>query len=224
MKTQLAIFDLAGTTIKDNHDVHKALRSALDEFEINATLEDINEVMGLPKPLAINLLLQKMGARRPSADLVSKIHQAFVTKMTKFYCSDPQFGETDGVSDTFGRLQNRGIKVMIDTGFDRGIADVIIERVGWKCNGLIYASVTSDEVENGRPHPDMIYRAMQIAGVTDSRLVAKVGDTVSDLVEGNSAGCGYVIGVTTGAFSRERLRNETHTHLIDSIPEILDII
>lgn len=224
MKTKLAVFDLAGTTIRDNQDVHKALRAALGEFGINVTIEDINEVMGIPKPLAISLLLQKIGTRNPEMDLVSKIHHTFVNKMTAFYRSDPYFGENEGVSDTFDRLQDLGIKVMIDTGFDRSIADVIIERVGWKHKGLIDASVASDEVENGRPHPDMIYRAMQIAGVTDSRLVAKVGDTVSDLVQGNSAGCGYVIGITTGAFCRERLRNETHTHLIDSIPQVLDII
>jgi phosphoglycolate phosphatase-like HAD superfamily hydrolase len=44
---------------------------------------------------------------------------------------------------------------------------------------------------------------MELAGVTDARKVAKVGDTISDLQEGDAAGCGWIIGVTTGAFSRE---------------------
>jgi len=65
---------------------------------------------------------------------------------------------------------------------------------------------------------------MQLTGVTDASRVAKVGDTASDLQEGIAAGCGLVIGVTTGAFSESELQKEKHTHLIKYIPSILDIL
>jgi len=61
---------------------------------------------------------------------------------------------------------------------------------------------------------------MQLTGVTDAAKVAKVGDTGSDMQEGKSAGCGWVIGITSGAFRREELQSENPTHLIDSIPEL----
>jgi len=64
---------------------------------------------------------------------------------------------------------------------------------------------------------------MEISGVTDVKNVAKIGDTASDMQEGNAAGCGWVIGITTGAFSAEQLAKEEYTHLITKIPEVLSI-
>jgi phosphonatase-like hydrolase len=100
----------------------------------------------------------------------------------------------------------------------------LLDRLGWQKANLIDASVTSDEVPRGRPYPDMIFRAMELTGVRDARAVAKVGDTASDLQEGNAAGCSLVIGVTTGAFSREQLLKEKHTHLVSSLLDIPEII
>jgi phosphoglycolate phosphatase-like HAD superfamily hydrolase len=102
--------------------------------------------------------------------------------------------------------------------------DALIERLGWLKGELLDGSITSDEVEHGRPEPDMIFKAMKLSKVTEASFVAKVGDTASDLVEGTAAGCGLVIGVTTGAYSREELEREPHTHIADSLPEVLQII
>jgi phosphonatase-like hydrolase len=143
--------------------------------------------------------------------------------MVRFYENDPTVAEKDGVSETFRKLKQRKLKVAIDTGFDRKITDSILDRLGWVRHHLIDASVTSDEVPRGRPYPDLIYKAMELTHVNDSQCVAKVGDTASDLLEGNSAGCGWVIGVTTGAFSKADLQKEKHTHLIENVREVLEI-
>jgi len=121
-------------------------------------------------------------------------------------------------------LKANGIKVVVDTGFDRQIVTPLLKRLGWKENNLIDDSVTSDEVKQGRPFPDLIFEAMKRTGVRDVARVAKVGDTASDLHEGTSAGCRYVLGITTGAFSRAELAKEPHTHLIESISELLLIL
>ena len=65
---------------------------------------------------------------------------------------------------------------------------------------------------------------MDIAGIDIPDEVAKVGDTASDLLEGTAAGCKYVIGITSGAFSKEELEKEPHTHLIVHLNEILTIL
>jgi phosphoglycolate phosphatase-like HAD superfamily hydrolase len=64
---------------------------------------------------------------------------------------------------------------------------------------------------------------MELTHVTNSKSVAKVGDTTSDLLEGTSAGCGWVIGVTTGAYTRSELQKEKHTHLVENVRELLEI-
>jgi len=226
MSIQLVVCDLAGTTVKDNKDVHRILQMALIEFDVHITLNDANEVMGLPKPLAIRLLLEKRkeSELKITSGLIDVIHKRFVTEMIHFYHNDDAFGEKEGVSDTFRRLKANGIRVAVDTGFDREITNVILKRVGWVENQLIDASVSSDEVPNGRPHPDLVFKAMQLTEVSDVKAVAKVGDTISDLMEGNNAGCGMVVGVTSGAFSRDRLAQEKHTHLIENIPQLLDVL
>src|SRR3546814_12438900 len=88
-----------------------------------------------------------------------------------------------------------------------------MERVGWIKMGWINFLVTSDEAPHGRPHPDMIFDMMRLAGIEDAGEVTKVGDTEVDIREGQNAGCRYVIGVTTGAFSRPELEKYQPTHI-----------
>lgn len=226
MQVELVVFDLAGTTVKDNREVHKTLQYAMKKHGIEISLEDANTVMGIPKPIAIKKLLQSRytGERIISDQWVESIHQYFVKNMIDFYLHDESVKENEGVSDTFNRLRSQGIHIYLDTGFDRDIAAPLVARLGWKEMGLINGLITSDGDMRGRPHPDMILRAMKLAGVTFASNVAKVGDTPSDMMQGQSAGCGWVIGITTGAFSERQLFTEYHTHLIKQIPEVLPIL
>lgn len=226
MKIELVVFDLAGTTVNDSKDVHRVLKKALANFDVNISIEDANEVMGIPKPIAIEKLIRKRyhGNVDIISDWIKEIHELFVEEMISFYKTDLSVTEKEGVSETFKKLQSHDIKVVVDTGFDRPITDAVLKRMGWLKNHLIDASVTSDEVLRGRPYPDMIFKAMELTGVRDISKVAKVGDTVSDLQEGNSAGCSIVVGVTTGAFAKEELEKVEHTHLIERIPEMIGIL
>ena len=61
---------------------------------------------------------------------------------------------------------------------------------------------------------------MQRCGVSDPARVAKVGDTPADLAQGHNAGCGLVIGVTSGSHTREQLAGHPHTHLIESVADL----
>ncbi len=221
---QLVIFDMAGTTVAGHNEVHHALQQALAHEEVAVTYEEVNVVMGYPKPVAIRRLLEDKldGTSRITEKYVGQIHDDFVRRMIDHYRSDPQVKEKAGVRRTWEALREHDILVALDTGFSRPIADAIITRLGW--SKYIDTSVTSDEVERGRPYPDMIFRAMSRTGVSDVKTVAKVGDTASDLQEGTEAGCAYVIGVTSGAYSAEALQAEPHTHLIEQLPELLPIL
>jgi phosphonatase-like hydrolase len=220
----LIVFDLAGTTVKENYDVQRTLKDSFAKVGLEITIEQANQVMGIPKPIAIRQLLETMNYPTISEDVIRSLHADFVANMISFYELDQTVEENEGVSETFRKIKQHGIKVFVDTGFDRPIVDALLSRMAWQENQLIDGSVTSDEVAHGRPHPDLIFRAMELAGVSDVKRVAKVGDTLSDLGEGNAAGCGLVIGITSGAFTREQLATAPHTHLIGKIPEVLQII
>ncbi|HEY0244604.1 MAG TPA: HAD hydrolase-like protein, partial [Mucilaginibacter sp.] len=49
-------------------------------------------------------------------------------------------------------------------------------------------------------------------------------DTEVDVREGQNAGCKYIIGVTTGSFTRQELEPYNPTHIIDDIAHVTDII
>jgi phosphonatase-like hydrolase len=226
MDIQLAVFDIAGTTLHDESNVGLVLQEVIQEYAgAPVSLPEVNEVMGYAKPWAIRYLLeQKQDARHKDPAFIDSLHRHFVQRMSDHYLHSQGVREKDGAGAVLQALKQRGIKIALDTGFDRAITDVILKRVGWLNNGVIDAVITSDEVPRGRPYPYMIYRAMEQLGVRSIRQVAKIGDTLSDLEEGTNAGCPYVIGITTGAYSKAALQAGPHTHLVDSLEEILDII
>ena len=49
MSVKLVVFDIAGTTVKDNNNVSEAFQSALANNEISVELEKINPLMGYEK-------------------------------------------------------------------------------------------------------------------------------------------------------------------------------
>lgn len=225
MSIRLVVFDMAGTTVEDKNNVHEALISGFASQQLTITLDDANRVMGIPKPVAITQLLREnFGQKNTDVALVARIHNVFVKEMISFYSNDSSVKPKIGAEETFAQLHLQNIKVVLDTGFSRDIADTIIYRFNWQRNNLIDGSVTSDEVQNGRPYPDLIHKAMKDQGVYFANEVAKVGDTMSDLEEGTAAGCRYVIGITTGAYSALDLAQGPHTHLIENLNEVVSIV
>ncbi len=89
--------------------------------------------------------------------------------MVAFYENDPDFSPTAAeVLETFSILRTQGIKIALNTGFTRVITDVILKRLGWNDTGIVDAVVCSDEVQEGRPHPFMIRKIMELLGVSES--------------------------------------------------------
>ena len=215
---KLVLMDMAGTTVEDPDGVGRCLKDALTEASVPWKAESVNAIMGIPKPVAIKVLMEEAGLD-PTVEQIDTIHRRFRERMLDYYRTDPDVKEVEGASDLFRTLKASGIKVALDTGFDRMIVDTLVERMGWTPE-LLDATIASDEVERGRPHPDLVYRAMELLGIEDVKDVAKVGDTPSDLGEGTAAGCGWVIGVTEGTHSRELLEPHPHTHLVGSIRDL----
>jgi phosphonatase-like hydrolase len=220
MDIDLVVFDMAGTTVDDGDAVARCFREALAHVGVDVDSAAANSVMGMPKPEAIRILVGRSPHAETLLGRVSGIHAYFVARMSHFYRTDSALREVPGTRSVFEALHRAGIKVALNSGFSRDIAAIIIERLGWAREGLIDASITSDEAERGRPHPDMIQKLMKSVGVSDPRRVMKVGDTPVDLQEGTNAGCGSVVGVTRGTHTRAQLEGYPHTDLVESVADI----
>ena len=226
MSIELVVFDIAGTTVKDNNNVGQAFQYALKKFGFDIPLESVNKYMGYEKHVAIRGILLKYANLEGDLDekLIEDIHQVFVDEMIQYYENTQDLEPLPNVEDTFNRLRQLDVKIALNTGFSRSVTDVILKRLGWYDRKMIDYVIASDEVLKGRPFPNMINHLMQEADVTDPNKVAKVGDTEVDVNEGKNVGCRYIIGVTTGSFTREELESYEPTHIIDDMAELLTII
>src|SRR5262249_54438829 len=162
VKIELVVLDMAGTTVHDGDAVHRALQATLAEHGTDATRDEVNAVMGLPKPQAIRLLLERDAGGRDRRQLadgtpvsdarVAALHEDFLERMVAHYRESPDVREIEPAGELFRALRARGIRVALDTGFSRRIVDAILLRLAWQ-EGVVDATVASDEVRRGRPHP-----------------------------------------------------------------------
>ena len=219
----LAVFDMAGTTVTDKDFVAKAFQKAFWNQKVKISEAEVNPFMGYPKPIAIQMVLENAGVES-DGDLVQKIHEDFVSGMIDFYEDSPYVQPMPDAEDLFFYLQEKGVCIVLNTGFSRDIAEVIVNRFQWTDRGLVDDFIGSDEVEQGRPFADMIKTLKGRNGFSEDAIVMKVGDTVVDILEGKAAGCKYVIAVTTGAASKEELAAYNPTHIIAALSEIPAIL
>jgi phosphonatase-like hydrolase len=223
MNTALVVFDIAGTTVSDKGNVNEAFRQAFASSNIDATETAINKVMGYRKIEAVEIILDQFapGRREAEPDLADEIHDRFTESMVQFYENDTTLQPLPHVMEVFAWLRSNKIKLALDTGFTRVITDAVLKKLGWDNGSVVDAVVCSDEVAEGRPHPYMIQELMRQTGVGDAAQVVKVGDTEVDILEGRNAGCGLVVAVTTGAYTREELMPYQPDHIIDSMQELV---
>ncbi|MBI2282619.1 MAG: HAD-IA family hydrolase [Bacteroidetes bacterium] len=227
MRTALVVFDIAGTTVSDKGNVNQAFRNALAEENIQVAIEEVNTLMGYRKIDAIMRMVVKHAPQLTGSgqeERINAIHNRFNSIMVDFYRNDAALEPLPFAEELFALLQEKGIKVALNTGFTRVITDAILQKLGWDKAAFINTVICSDEVPEGRPHPYMIQSIMQQLGISDAAKVVKVGDTEVDVNEGRNAGCGLVVAVTTGAYTREQLSPYHPDAIIDSLQELPALI
>lgn len=223
MPILLAVFDIAGTTVADDNAVAAAFQKAFEQHGISIAEDEVKPLMGYKKTEAIRLMLNRY-KQDDSTEKVNTIHDSFVNEMNDYYEYSPAVRPMPDAESVFMQLKEKGIRIALNTGFPRAIADTILSRLQWKERGLIDDCIASDEVAAGRPSPFMIRELMRRAQVTDAAQVAKIGDTEVDVAEGRQAGCSLVVAVTTGAFAREQLEPHTPDEIVDNLSAIPHLI
>lgn len=225
MAFQLVVFDVAGTTVLDGDGVVSSLQQALWRRGVDVPTCDVVAVMGLPKPRAIAQLLamHEEVSGEQLRRIVDLVHEDFRTVIKYRYRTDAAVAPAPGAAQVFASLRRAGIRVALDTGFSRDILDVLLDRVGWREGETFDVSIASDEVDRGRPHPDLIHYAMARAGVVKPDEVVKVGDTLADVLEGHAAKCGLVVGVTYGTHTRTELESPD-VQIIDTLSALLPML
>lgn len=218
-KIELAVFDMAGTTVNEDNVVYKTVRAALAKHGVDVTLETVFECgAGKEKFKAISDILEE--SQNKSVD-AKAVFQDFKGMLEDAY-TNLNVGTYDGVEELFKTLKKQEVKIVLNTGYDRKTAETLLNKLGWIPGEQVDALITADDVVNGRPSSEMIDKAMELFGVTDPQKVLKAGDSAIDIEEGKNANCGWTVGVLTGAQNREQLETARPTLILESLSSLAE--
>ena len=221
MKPELVAFDVAGTTLNDDGVVIHAFKVAFEATQPELWPTKGNEwtqyaldTMGQSK---IHVFTELLGDAEKAHQANVAFEQAYVTHIAEVGISP-----IPGTNETFAFLKSAGIKIALTTGFSRSTLDFLIDHVGWR--NVIDIAVTPEEAGRGRPHPDMLNFAATQLGIGDTREIIVIGDTASDIQAGLAFGANHVIGVLSGAHTREVLEFAGATSVINSVADLPSLI
>ena len=218
MTIKMIVFDMAGTTVDEDNVVYKTLHKSIKNsgFDLNYQFV-LDHGAGKEKMQALKDIMAK--ANFTSYPL-NEIYSLFLKLLNKAY-DTLDFKPQPYAEELFKILKEKGIKVVLNTGYNQETANKILEKLNWSVGNDIDALITASQVLNARPAPDMILLAKEMFSIENSSEIAKVGDSIIDIEEGKNAACGLNIAVLTGAHNREQLESASPDLIIGNLSEIL---
>ena len=125
-----------------------------------------------------------------------------------------------GVSEALRGFKAMGLKMAVASSNPRVLVAEVLSRV--RLIGYIDILVGSEDVERGKPHPDMVEEAVRRLGVRPCETLY-VGDTVYDVEAGKAAGV-FTVAVLTGAASRGELEAAHPDMVVENLNSLLGFI
>jgi phosphonatase-like hydrolase len=215
---QLACIDMAGTTVRDDGLVEQAFTVAFAGEGVapgtqqhERMLAVVRKTMGQSRIEVFRLLLDGDEQRAQAAN--ETFEEAY-----GLLVDEGAVLPIPGAIEAIKTLRASGIKVALTTGFARATQEAIIDALGWW--GQVDLVLSPADAGRGRPFPDFMLVSALKLGVEDVRRMLVVGDTPLDLIAGQRAGAGLLVGVLTGAGDRAALQAAGANEVIGSIGEL----
>lgn len=125
----------------------------------------------------------------------------------------------EGAKDILVTLKEKKKKVGIITRNNRRVALNVLKKSG--LSPYVDIVLARDDVDNVKPHPDHVVKAVEKLGSTPEGTVV-LGDHHFEIEAGNKAGC-YTVGFLTGSGTKETLKDaDIILHSIRDLKGILD--
>jgi phosphonatase-like hydrolase len=220
----MVVFDMAGTTVNENNIVYKTLRNAINKvggYELSLD-EVLAHGAGKEKLQAIKSILAN-SLNLENDQLAEEMFKLFLTELSNAYEVERVYPNTNA-EELFAILKSKNILRVLNTGYDRKTAESLLKKLNWEVGREIDALITATDVARNRPYPDMINLAMEKFAIENPLVVAKIGDSTIDIQEGQNAGCGLSIGITTGAHNQQQLESAAPDHIIHDLSELVPIL
>lgn len=218
---QLAVLDMAGTTVADDGLVVRS-------FEAAATAAGLPEA-GPEREQARQYVLDTMGQSKivvfralfGTEELAQRANAAFEAAYSDLI-DNGAAAPIDGAADAIARLRQSGVKVALTTGFSGITQEKLLAVLGWQ--SLADLVLAPGNGVRGRPYPDLILTALMRLGADGVANVASLGDTSNDVDSALRAGCAIAAGTLTGAHDAGQLRAAGATHVVNDVTAFADLI
>ena len=112
-------------------------------------------------------------------------------------------------------IRSKGIKFAISTGMSRDLLDKVLKLSG--LDSIVDAVVSSDDVKNGKPAPDIFLEAFKRININPKEGMV-VGDSENDVMPGKA------IGAFTVFISREGSKSNLADANITNLEELLQFL
>jgi len=212
---ELVVLDMAGTTVVDDGIVEQAFVRTADRVDLGPSLtreealKHVRDTMGQSK---IDVFRHLAGGDEQVAQRAAEQFEVAYGELVDELGVDP----IEGAGDLIDALRACGVAVVLTTGFAPATRDRLLDALGWQVD----AALSPVDAGRGRPAPDLVLTALLRTGASSVASVVVVGDTASDVLSGRAAGAGLVVGVTTGAHTREQLLVAGADVVLDSVREL----
>ncbi|MGW6413335.1 HAD family hydrolase [Streptomyces vinaceus] len=189
-----ALFDVDGTLADTNHLHVVSWWEALHQSGHRVPMHAIHRAIGLPGE---DLLDHLLGQDRDHGD-DDRMSAAHDTLYATHFDRLPAF---DHAAELLRALSESGWKVLLVTSAKDRELKALREAIG--ADDAIADTATSDDVKQGKPAPDPVRHALELAEVPPARAVF-VGDSVWDMKAAHRAGVAAV-GLLCGGIPRADL-------------------
>lgn len=217
---ELVVLDMAGTTARDDGVVELAFERAANRTGVasnmpwDQALGYVRDTMGQSK---IDVFSHLAGGDRSLAERATESFEQAYAEIVQ----ESGVAAIDGAAELMSELRDRGIKVVLTTGFAPVTRDAILDALDWR--NLIDLALSPIDVGRGRPAPDLVLNALLRTGTSCVQAVAVLGDTESDVRSGRRAGAGLVAGVLSGAHDRATLEAAGADYVLNSVVELREL-
>ncbi|MEH6547048.1 MAG: HAD-IA family hydrolase [Sneathiella sp.] len=213
----LVVFDCDGTLVDSQHNVVASMNDAFEARGMPAPDEhSIRNCIGLNIDEAVLQYLPDPADTTLLDALVDAYKAAYFRRRQLPDHDEPLYR---GTLETIRILHQRGVKMAVATGKSMRGLNAVIDHHGLE--GFFISLQTPDH-NPGKPHPQMLEKAMLDAGADPARTFM-VGDTSYDMMLARNAGC-IAVGVSWGYHDGRELQDSGADYLIDDFEELINIV
>jgi phosphoglycolate phosphatase len=216
------LFDIDGTLITTGGAGAVAWRHAFEELHgVSADIDEFSHA-GMTDPEVGRLTFTGVVGREPNARELARLMARRLAHLGEAVSESKSYRVMAGVEELLPRLVESGLLLGLVTGNVEAAAHIKLSRANlnrfFSFGG--YGSDSTDRVELTKR---AVERAELVSGGTlDGAECIAVGDTPRDVEAGHSAGIA-VVGVASGSYSVEQLREAGADHVVATLEEGLPL-